>query len=219
MIPVAIAGILALSWSPASALSASDTMRDFFRQAVAVIEDPRTEAHPQEALRKIRAMADTLFDVREAAPAALGPHWAARSPAEQEEFTRLFGRLVEQAYFTWVASLIGGQRIQFKFGDETRHGTAALVKTTIQAKDGRSVPLDYRMSMRQGRWTVRDVVVDNVSLLDNYRAQFKYVLASAPYSTLIATMRAKTAEGVPVSAGTTRPETSAMGRDVWSQAP
>ncbi len=130
MIPVAIAGILALSWSPASALSASDTMRDFFRQAVAVIEDPRTEAHPQEALRKIRAMADTLFDVREAAPAALGPHWAARSPAEQEEFTRLFGRLVEQAYLTWVASLIGGQRIQFKFGDETRHGTAALVTAT-----------------------------------------------------------------------------------------
>jgi phospholipid transport system substrate-binding protein len=219
MLPLAIIGLLVFSSSPASALSASDTLREFFRQAVAVIEDPRTETHPQDALRKIRAMTDVLFDVREAAPAALGPHWAARSPAEREEFTRLFGRLVEQAYLTRVASLIGGRRIQIRFENETSRGATTLVRTTVQAKDGRSVPFDYRMSMRQGRWTIRDVIADDISLLENYRAQFRYVLASAPYSTLIASLRAKTADDALASAAKTRPETLAVGRDVQPQGP
>jgi ABC-type transporter MlaC component len=83
MVPVTILGVLVLSSSRASAISPSDTLREFFRQAVAVVDDPRTETHPQEAFRKIRKMADTVFDVREAAPAALGPHWNARAAGDR----------------------------------------------------------------------------------------------------------------------------------------
>jgi phospholipid transport system substrate-binding protein len=219
MVPVAILGILVCSCGRASAMSPSDTLREFFRQAVAVVDDPRTETHPQEALRKIRKIADTVFDVREAAPAALGPHWNARSPAEREEFSLLFRQLLEQAYLNLVTSLIGGQRIHIRYEDETTDGAAALVKTTIQAKDGRSVPFDYRMAVRQGRWTIRDVVVDRVSLIDNYRAQFKHVLATTPYSTLIASMRAKTSGDPVVSARPTESATLAVGREGRSQAP
>jgi phospholipid transport system substrate-binding protein len=219
LVPVAILGILLISCSRASALSPTDTLREFFRQAVTVVEDPRTETHPQEALRKIRKIADTVFDMREAAPAALGPHWNARSPAEREEFTRLFGHLLEQAYLKWITSLIGRQRIQIRYEDETRQGAAALVKTIIQAKDGRRVPFDYRMTMRQGRWTIRDVIVDGVSLIENYRAQFKHVLATAPYSALIASMRAKTTDDTAVSAGPTTAVKSAVRREVGSQGP
>jgi phospholipid transport system substrate-binding protein len=219
MVPVAILGILLFSCSRASAMSPSDTLREFFRQAAAVIDDPRTETHPQETLRKIRRMADSVFDVREAAPTALGAHWNARSPAEREEFTRLFGHLLEQAYVKWVASLIGRQRIQIRYENETIHGAAALVKTTIQAKDGRSVPFDYRMTMRGGRWTIRDVIVDRVSLIDNYRAQFKHVLATAPYAALIASMRAKMTDDTVVRTGPTTAAASAVGREVGSQGP
>jgi phospholipid transport system substrate-binding protein len=220
MVPVAILGILVFSCSRASAaMSPGDTLREFFRQAAAVVDDPRTQTHAQEALGKIRKMADAVFDVREAAPTALGPHWNARSPAEREEFTRLFGRLLEQAYVNLVTSMIGGRRIDIRYEDETTEGTTALVRTTIQAKDGRSVPFDYRMSMRQGRWTIRDVIVERVSLIDNYRAQFKHVLASAPYSALVASMRSKTSEDRVVRAGPPEPAPGAVGRESRSQAP
>ena len=115
--------------------------------------------------------------------------------------------------------MIGGRRIDIKYEDETMEGTAALVRTTIQAKDGRSVPFDYRMTMRQGRWTVRDVIVERVSLIDNYRAQFKRVLASAPYSALVASMRSKTSEDRVVRAGPTESATVTVGREGRSQAP
>jgi len=219
MVPATILGILVLSCTRASALSPTDTLREFFHQAVAVVDDPRTETHPQEARLKIRKMAGTVFDVREAAPTALGPHWKARSPAEREEFTLLFGRLLEQAYLNLITSMIGGRRIDIRYEDETTEGTAALVRTTIQAKDGRSVPFDYRMTMRQGRWTVRDVIVERVSLIDNYRAQFKRVLASAPYSDLVASMRSKTSEDRVVRAGPTESATVTVGREGRSQAP
>ena len=219
MVPVTILGILLFSCSRASAMSPSDTLREFFRQAVAVIDDPRSETHPQEAHHKIRRMADSVFDVREAAPAALGPYWNARSRAERKDFTLLFGRLLEQAYLRWVTSLIGRQRIHIRYEDETTHGATALVKTTIQAKNGRSVPFDYRMTMRHGRWTIHDVIADRVSLLDNYRAQFKHVLATAPYAALIASMRAKTTDDTVVRAGPTTAAASAVGREVGSQGP
>jgi phospholipid transport system substrate-binding protein len=218
MVPVAILGILVFPCSRASAMSPGDTLRDFLRQAVAVVDDARTETHPQETLRKIRKMADTVFDVREAAPTALGPHWAVRSPAEREEFTLLFGHLLEQAYLKWVTSLIGGQRIQVTYEGEMTEGTVGVVRTTIQAKDGRSVPFDYRMVMSRGRWTIRDVIVDRVSLIDNYRAQFKRLLATAPYSALIASMRTKTTDET-VKVRTIEPAASAVGREVRPQGP
>jgi phospholipid transport system substrate-binding protein len=219
MVPVAILGILVLSCTRALAMTPTDTLREFFRQAAAVIDDPRTETHPQEALLKIRKMADTAFDVREAAPTALGPHWKVRSPAEREEFILLFARLLEQAYLNVVTSLIGGRRINIRYEDETIEGTTALVRTTIQAKDGRSVPFDYRMTMRQGRWTIRDVIVERVSLMENYRAQFKRMLATAPYPALVASMRAKTSDEAVVRARPTESATLAVGREGRPQAP
>jgi phospholipid transport system substrate-binding protein len=219
IVPVAILGVLIFSCGRAAATSPSDTLREFFRQAVAVIDDPRTETHPQEALDKIRQMADAIFDVREAAPAALGPHWHARSPAERAEFTRVFGHLLEQAYLTWIKALTGGQRIHIRYEGETTHEAVTMVRTTIQAKDGRHVPFDYLMRMSHGRWTIRDVMVDRVSLLENYRAQFKRVLATAPYSALMASMRAKTAGDTVVRAGVIDAVGSALGRDARWQAP
>jgi phospholipid transport system substrate-binding protein len=219
MVSVAVLGILLLSGSRAWAMSPSDTLREFFQQAVAVIDDPRAETHPQEALSKIRKIANTVFDVREAAQMALGPHWAIRSAAEREEFILLFGQLVELAYLNWVTSLISGKGIYIQYEGEATHGAHSVVQTTIQAKDGRNVPFDYRMVRSHGKWTIRDVVVDGVSLIDNYRAQFKRVLATSPYSTLIASMRAKTSADAFVRGGAGMPTATVLGREGRSQAP
>jgi hypothetical protein len=62
------------------------------------------------------------------------------------------------------------------------------------------------------------VIVDRVSLIDNYRAQFKRLLATAPYSALIASMRTKTSDET-VKAGTIEPAASAVSREVRPQGP
>jgi outer membrane protein OmpA-like peptidoglycan-associated protein len=202
---VAVFVLLVFPVRLASATSATDALRDFFRDAIAVVEDPGIAADPAQALARVRQIADGIFDMREAAPAALGAHWSARSPAEREEFTRLFAGVLEQGYLTVMKALAGGQGLHVRYVDEVVQGGIALVKTTIQGRDGRAVPIDYRMALRQGRWRIHDVAVEHVSLIDNYRAQFRHVLASEPYAALVAMLRTKTIEAPAATASAIQP--------------
>jgi outer membrane protein OmpA-like peptidoglycan-associated protein len=192
-----ILSVVMLASGPALAVastSPTDTLRGFFGQAVAVIDDAADQTDRARALDRVRELTHTMFDARAVAPLTLGQEWDARSSAERDEFAHLFGRVLEQAYVTWIKALIGGAGIQVSYLHEALDDRLATVKTTIRAKDGRDVPVDYRMALIQGRWTIRDVVVDHISLIQNYRAQFRHLLATTSYSTLIDTLRARANE-------------------------
>ncbi|MGH9365152.1 MAG: ABC transporter substrate-binding protein, partial [Thermoanaerobaculia bacterium] len=70
-------------------------------------------------------------------------------------------------------------------------GESARVATTLLTRGGQELPVDYWMVRRGERWKVQDVVVDGVSLVMNYRAQFARVLAAHPYAGLVAKMQAQ----------------------------
>ena len=59
-------------------------------------------------------------------------------------------------------------------------GRQAVVRTSVMGKDGRDVRMDFTMGRAGERWRVHDVVINGVSLVDNYRAQFARVLRTAP---------------------------------------
>ena len=58
--------------------------------------------------------------------------------------------------------------------------------TTVTLSDGKPVPVTYRMMEKSGRWVVYDVIIENVSLIKNYRSQFKEILAKGTPDELIA---------------------------------
>jgi outer membrane protein OmpA-like peptidoglycan-associated protein len=191
---IVLVAVVVAAASPARAapaISPTATLRDFFNRAVAVIDDARRQMRPADGRERIRALTHTMFDARAAAPLILGRDWEARSAAEREEFADLFGRLMEQAYVAWIKALLGSATLEVRYLDESVRDTQAMVKTTVRAKDGRDVPIDYRMAMDRGRWSIRDVVVDGVSLIDNYRAQLQHLLVTMPYSEVVAAMRSK----------------------------
>lgn len=99
-------------------------------------------------------------------------------------------------------TLDGGVRIAYR--GESTDDAVATVRTTVGNRHGRSVPFDYRMIKRGARWAVRDVVVDGVSLVENYRAQFVKTIHDGSYQELILRMKAKAAD-VPE-----RPEVAAV---------
>ncbi|TMQ23518.1 MAG: hypothetical protein E6K82_10925 [Candidatus Rokuibacteriota bacterium] len=172
----------------------TDAMGDFFAAVNVVLNDPATEEQPQERLRAIRRRVDDVFDFREAAMLALGREWAARTPAEQNEFVALFADLLERS-FVWrvagKASLAGGVRVDYL--SETVNGEAATVETEVATRAGNALRLDYRMVYRGERWVVRDVVMDGVSTMDNYRAQFQRLARDGSWPELMAQLRAKLA--------------------------
>jgi len=177
---------------PALAGAPTDAMRDFFAAVNVVLTDPRTEDQPMERLRAIRRLVDEAFDFREAAMLAVGREWSARTAREQNEFVGLFADLLERSFVWRVAGkavLGGGVKVQYV--GETVEGDVATVDTAVTARDGNDLRLEYRMVRRADRWVVRDVVMDGVSTMENYHAQFQRVVRDSSWRDLMAQLRAK----------------------------
>jgi len=196
---------LSLGATPAWAGAPTDAIRDFFNAANVVLTDPRTEDQPLERLRAIRRHVDDVFDFREAAMLALGREWAGRTHVEQNEFVALFADLLERS-FVWrlagKASIDGGVKVQYV--GETVAGDTAIVETTVAARDGNDLKVEYRMVRRADRWVVRDVVMYGVSTMENYHAQFQRVVRDSSWRDLMGQLRAKVgapAVGVQVATG------------------
>jgi phospholipid transport system substrate-binding protein len=166
----------------ASAGPPTDALRDFFAAVNVVLNDSRTADQPMEKLRAIRRHVDEMVDFREAAMLALGREWHARTPLEQNEFVALFADLLERS-FVWrvagKASLGGGVRVDYL--GETVTGDAASVDTAIAGRDGNDFRLEFRMVRRGERWVVRDIVLDGVSSMENYHAQFQRMVRDASW--------------------------------------
>lgn len=182
------------------AQSPTDTLRDFFAEVNKTLAEPETEGQPTERLIAVRTLVNDLFDFRDAAELALGREWQARTPAEQEEFVQLFADLLERSYVLRVASKASvNAGVRVRFLAEAVDRDAATVRTAVVSRDGGEILLDYHMSKRGERWMIRDVVIEGVSLVANYRAQFQRVIQGSSYPELVAEMKAKTAEARPVS--------------------
>jgi phospholipid transport system substrate-binding protein len=170
----------------------TDALRDLFGAVNVVLTDPATEQQPFERLRLIRRRVNDAFDFREAAKLSLGREWTARTPTEQDEFVAMFADLLERS-FVWrvagKASLGGGMKVRYR--DERVTGDTATVDTQLMGRDGNEIQLDYRLIHRSGRWVVCDVVMDGVSTMQNYHAQFQRVVRESSYAELASQLRAK----------------------------
>ena len=119
---------------------------------------------------------------------SLGAHWRRRTPEQREEFTRLFTRLLERTYASRLSSY-SGQRIHF-VGEEI-DGRFAHVDTRIVDDEGRRFAVSYRLHRvnNPGEWRIYDIVVEGISLVNNYRAQFNRVIDRTSYEALVAKLR------------------------------
>jgi len=187
-----VAVLLMMLPAVARAGEPTDALRDFFGAVNIVLNDPTTEQQPLERLRAIRRHVDDVFDFREAAMLALGREWLAHTPVEQNEFVALFADLLERS-FVWrvagKATTAGGLKVDY-LGELIDRDTAT-VETTIAARDGNPLRLGFRMVQRADRWVVRDVVMDGVSTMDNYHAQFQRLARDGSWADLMAQLRAK----------------------------
>jgi phospholipid transport system substrate-binding protein len=189
---IALSTLLAslLTAAPAWAGAPTDQLRGHVDQVVQLLDDPALKSKPAERHAHVRKIAEDIFDYTDTARRALGPHWNARTPQEKEEFSRLFAGLLDRAYISKI-DLYQGEKV--RWAGESITGDEALVKTQIATKSGQSVPVDYHMHERDGRWLVYDVVIEGVSLVSNYRTQFNKIVQTESYQALVEKLRARAA--------------------------
>jgi len=185
---VVVAGLLA--GGPVEAGAPTDQLRGAADRVVKLLQDPELGKPGKAAERRkqLRAVADEIFDWQEAAKRALGRHWRERTPAEREEFAKLFADLLERAYVGKI-ELYSGERIRYE--GERVEGDHAMVKTILVTKSNTEVPIDYRMLKEGDRWRVYDVTVEGISLVSNYRTQFNRIVQQSGYDGLVEKLRAR----------------------------
>jgi phospholipid transport system substrate-binding protein len=173
----------------------TEQLRTQIERAIKVLEDPELakESRMPERRVAIRRIANEIFDFTETTRRSLGPHWQARTPQEREEITRLFADLLERSYIGKI-EMYSGEKIQF-IGDSV-DGDQANVRTRLVTRQGTEVPVDYRMHRVGDRWLSYDVVIEGVSLVANYRAQFNKIIQTSGYASLVKRLVAKEQEGV-----------------------
>ena len=136
----------------------------------------------QDRRAAVRKVAEEVFDLSETAKRALGPHWNQRTPAEREEFTQLFAELLEGTYIARIDEY-GGERIRYT--GEKVDGDNAVVQTRVLTKKGTEAPVEARMLRRADKWYIYDVIIECVSLINNYRTQFDRIIRSSSYAELV----------------------------------
>ncbi len=158
----------------------TDQLRAYTDHVLKVLENPALTL-PERRVA-VRQIASEVFDVSETARRALGVHWQQRTPVEREEFVRLFANFLEQTYISRIDEY-GGERITYV--GEQIDGDRAIVRARIVTKKGTEVPIESRLLQKEGRWLIYDILIENLSLISNYRAQFDRVIRTASYPELV----------------------------------
>jgi phospholipid transport system substrate-binding protein len=191
---IALMITLALIWAfPVWAEVPTDRVRETTDKIIAIVSDPALKDSGHETLRReqIRKTVDELCDWQEMSRRSLGRYWAQRSEQEKKDFVRLFGQLLERTYIDKVEGY-SGEKVNYT-GERTE-GDYAEVNVKIMTKQNTEIPVVYKLRSKDGKWWVYDIIIEGVSLVNNYRTQFNAILARSSYDGLVKKLKEKVAE-------------------------
>jgi len=164
----------------------TDQLRSYTDQILKVLEDSSLSLPEKRAA--VRKLANEAFDTMETAQRVLGQHWQQRTPVEREEFARLFANLLEQTYISRIDEF-GGEKLNYV--SEQITGDKAVVRARIVTTKGTEVPVESRLTLKGERWLTYDILIENLSLISNYRSQFDRVIRSSGYPELVKRLQAR----------------------------
>jgi phospholipid transport system substrate-binding protein len=186
--------MLVVSWAfPAWAGVPTEKVKETADKIILIVSDPvlKDQAKAAERRELIRKAVDELCDWEEMSRRSLGRHWAQRSEQEKKEFVSLFGKLLERTYVDKVEGY-SGEKVNYT--GEKVDGDYAEVDVKIVTNKNTEIPVVYRMRAKGEKWWVYDMVIEGVSLVNNYRTQFSDMLAKSSYEGLVKKLKEKVAE-------------------------
>jgi phospholipid transport system substrate-binding protein len=178
---------LAVFWSftlPARAETPTAYVRGILEQVMGLQNNPAlsTQARSQ-AIHKI---IEHNFDFALMAKDSLGPAYGGISGDQRQEFIRTFSYLFQDSYTRLVINFLKKENI--KYSREVPSGSKARVDTAI-VRTNENIPVTYLMHTAPQGWVLYDVIVDGVSILNNYKTQFARVIHTKGFGVLLQKMQ------------------------------
>jgi len=167
-----------------------NTVQTNVNKVLDVLRDPKlkSEAAKEIKKKKLRAIYEQMFDDVELGKRTLGRNWNSLSVPQRQEFVILFRQVLEKAY---IDKILAYTNEKIVYERETMiSGTQAEIQTKVVTAS-KEVPITYKVILKGGTWKVYDVVVENISLVMNYRTQFNDILAKNKPEQLLEILRKK----------------------------
>ena len=167
----------------------TDSVKETITQVIKILDEPdlKKPGKAEERRRTLEKVIAARFNYDEMAKRALGAEWGKLAEQDQREFVDLFKRLLSSSYADKIEGYTGEE---VHYLSERKEDKYAEVRTKIISGKA-EIPLDYRMVSNSDDWRVYDVVVDGVSLVNNYRGQFSKILRTSSYADLAEKLRQK----------------------------
>ena len=158
-----------------------------------VLRRDRPDWSPEAELQRseVRKVVGSFLDYGELARRSLARHWDTITPKQRTEFVDTLRQLVERSYLRQVHS---SPNYNIKYEKEAKDGEEATVNATLNTVSrGKkvAVALEYHMLWKGGHWVVYDVLTDDQSMLENYRAEFNKIITKESFDALLNKMRKK----------------------------
>lgn len=165
------------------------------QQCLSMLADPayNNPATQQKQRDKIEGLVRTVFDFEEFSARTVGQRWNSFSAQQKHDFSEAFAELLLATYLGQLKTY-NGEQVRYISERSNESGSKVEQSTELTMKDGKVIPVAYRMLLKNSKWVVYDVIVEGVSLVKNYRTQFQDILATDSPENLINRIRSKTAE-------------------------
>jgi phospholipid transport system substrate-binding protein len=183
-----IVSVLFLMFAPnAAAETAKEQLQGSMDRVIEVL---RTIRSPEEIERNRNSLREILlvrFDFAAMAKESLGTRWNDLK-GKEEEFVSVFTDFVEHSYMSTLGSYRGEKIV---YDHDRSDGESAEVDTRVVGGEGNPIKIEYKLHLTGGQWMVYDAIIDDVSVVGNYRSQFARILRTASLEELIQKLRAK----------------------------
>ncbi len=176
------------------AATPKETVEKGVNKLLATLGDPAFKTQSKDAqIAQIGEQINAIFDFKELSRRTLGREWRKMKPEQKKEFVQLFKELLQGVYADRLLAY-SDQKVLFEKEIMLKKGRAE-VQSYLQTADGSKIPLFYRLTNKSGSWKVYDVIIEGVSMVKNYRTQFRQILAKDSPEKLLKILRDKVGKG------------------------
>ena len=181
--------VVGLSVVPGYAGAPTEAMKATVDEVLRIVRDQdlKQKGKADERRQQLEKVVEARFDYTEMSRRALGAPWKQLTDQQKQEFVDLFRTLLTNSYADKIETY-SGEGVQY-LNERTEKEYAEVRTKVLSGKT--EIPLDYRLINKAEDWRVYDVVVDNISLVNNYRGQFTKILRASSYSDLVDQLRKK----------------------------
>ena len=176
--------LFAVQATRAGSSEAHRVLENTINQVLAELQKPelKNPTTRKAVLARIEDIIDDLFSFEELSMRTVGPYWSSFTPNQKKRFMDVFETLLREMYLEKLDGY-NGEKVSYLGETVSAKGDRVEIRTSVDIK-GKPVPVAYRM-LKKSKWEVYDVLIESVSMVQNYRSQFQDILVKNDAEKLI----------------------------------